>query len=70
MLGSVLRLISVAAAPPLAQTRPELGRPLRMPDANPPPTGFGDPISRSDTGASATGLVPCVRKQLAWLGSL
>ena len=28
--------------------RGEFGSSLRMPDANPPPTGFGDPISRSD----------------------
>ena len=28
--------------------RSEFGSSLRMPDANPPPTGFGDPISRSD----------------------
>ena len=28
--------------------RSELGRPLRMPDANPPPAGFGGRISRSD----------------------
>ena len=41
--------------------RGEFGRPLRMPDANPPPTGFGCPISRSDAP-------PCPGPLCHWAG--
>ena len=48
-------------------TRSQLGSSLRMPDTNPPPTGFGDPISRSDAPPHP-GLLPLVGWSRSELG--